>query len=371
MTLQQVHEAMTEIHYAKIEYVPGKGKKNMSNKVIVTAVNCNLLCGVLHFWDETAKLVGANCPSFCDHGKTVTGPTLRLMFEKKVQYRIDQRTSWGKGHNVFHETGDGDFPDMGPDQQAPKDFQDKYTCAQIDDIIDSHLMQLAEQEAMQRNRSEGGNGGAASALAQVSEQQLVLFQAPLAAHAFGKALDPAAQEGSVSKASTTRRSANPGGAVVKRGRDTDGIEKSLSFANSVVSLGDKMLLAMKKPDPLTAEELDARTRSTVKIVSDAVSCAVVEGIREWKKPCEPTPAKPTFLSAMGTAQLLQSIRSIGPAFSNHQGLASHIADIGLTGNILSKLADTEIKELLAEAGLSTVLSNVLLGQFKSWSECRS
>jgi hypothetical protein len=368
MTLQQVYEAMTEIHYAKVEYVPGKGKKDMTKKVIVTAVNCSLLCGVLHFWEESAKLVGANCPSFCDHGKTVTGPTLRLMFEKKVQYRIDQRTSWGKGHNAFHETGDGDFPDMGPDQQAPKDFQDKYMCAQIDDILDSHLMQLAEQEAMQRSRSEGGNGGA---LAQVNEQQLVLFQAPPAAHAFGKALDPAATEESVSKASTTRRSGNPGGAVVKRGRDADGIEKSLSFASSVVSLGDKMLLAMQKPDPPTAEELQARTRSTVKIVTDAVSCAVVEGIREWKKPCGPTPAKPTFLSAMNTAQLLQSIKSVGPAFNKHQGLAGHIADIGLTGNILSKMADDEIKELFAEAGLSTVLSNVLLGQFKSWNECHN
>ncbi len=107
-------------------------------------------------------MISANCPAFRDSTpkKTISGFTLRQMREKKIEYRIKQRSSWGKGPNVFHETSDGDFPDLDGFEHCSKDvaFARAFICAQIDDILDTHFMHLSAQELRRR---EGSNSGAA------------------------------------------------------------------------------------------------------------------------------------------------------------------------------------------------------------------
>jgi hypothetical protein len=93
------------------------------------------------------------------------------------------------------------------------------------------------------------------------------------------------------------------------------------------------------------------------------------GIREWKKPPEIQAPKITYLSSLNTAQLIMAIQSIGPIFKEYAALSRCIADLGLDGNTLSNMSDTDMKSLLITAcELSELHAIILIARLKSWQQ---
>jgi hypothetical protein len=287
-TVKQIQEAFGEIHASSFDFIPGKGKKDETKKTKVTAVNAHIIGGVLHFWEHAAAKVSAKCPSFCDlvPKKTIAADTLRKLWSSKVEYRVTQRTSWGKGPCAFHETGDGDFPDLdgelGPRNgsaslsaaSADAKFELRFMNAQIDDILDAHLKKLCEYEDQYRKKGLQEKSG--SAVAEFSNQALVIFQKDVPQTCFGRPMNPSAKPGQVATASLTRRGDQSGEMTGdKRRKGDDGVQKSLNFGNSVVALGDKMLAHLAQP---TLEDVQSRAAATATAYASVVREGVLEGV---------------------------------------------------------------------------------------------
>jgi hypothetical protein len=385
-TVTQIHEAFTELHYTKIkDFIPGKGKKVAARATTLTHVNANSLGGIQAFFDHVAQKISSSAPSFVEAQppKTISSDTLRKIWDKKLAYRVSQRLSWGKGPNAFFRTGDGDFPAADenhallshlPEQER---FNAAYVCVQIDDILDSHLESAAKEEIAHRERALqqasllSSSGGV---LENVDQSALSLIVAPPNQHSFGMPMRPSAQEGSVSSASLFQRGAQVGGAVKKRqGKENEGqttVHKVVAFGESVTSIGSAMLERFKKPSPEEEVTMTALKWGTAtKSVTEVVSAAAVNFIKEWKKSPEAPLPKTSHLSRMNPAQLLQSIKSIGTFFGCYHSLDTNIIGCGLDGAILSKMSDSDIKEfLMKDCGVNAVHANILIAKLACWRD---
>jgi hypothetical protein len=361
-SVPQINEAFTQIAYLKLDFVPGKGVKDPSKKTKLTIVNAHVIGGVLTFFEQAASIISTKCPSFVDAKKTIAKDALRTQWEKKVAYRIKQRLSWGKGPNLFHRTGDGDFPDLNDgnlgfgNASADEKFELAFQCAQIDDILDSHLQELAEQESQQRSPS--------SALSDVGAEALVVFSKNPAAHAFGKPMNPAAAPGVVASASTHRRGENPSSSM-KRSRGDAAIDNSLNFGSSVVDLGNKMMMAMSKP---TVEESVRRTAATTEAMLTVVERGVSRCIKEFKKPTVNSSIR-SRLSRMKCSDLIAAIKSISAAWERDSTLHDAIVDIGLSGKNIANMEDSQLRDFFTQdGGLTAIKANILIAEIKSWSQ---
>jgi hypothetical protein len=286
-TVQQIKQAFTEIHYSSFDFIPGKGKKDETKKTKVTAVNAHIIGGVLHFFEKAAAKICDNCPAFRDTipKKTITGETLRKLWNSKVEYRVSQRSSWGKGPNAFHETGDGDFPELDGELGDKKvsvslskdeKFDMCFLNAQIDDILDAHLAKLCEHEEQYRKGQSSSHEKSGSAVAEFTNQALVLFQKDPSQTCFGKLMKPAAKPGHVAAASLIRRSEQSGEMTAeKRRRGEDCVQKSLNFGNSVVALGEKMLDHLAPPK---LEDIESMAKATATAYASVVRDGVLEGV---------------------------------------------------------------------------------------------
>jgi hypothetical protein len=389
----QVLEAFTELHYAKINnFVPGKGKKVASRVTTLTLVNANSLGGIAHFFEQLAQKISNTAVSFLEAQppKTISPDTLRKMWEKKVAFRVSQRLSWGKGPNAFFRTGDGDFPNVDENHSSlshlpeRERFQVAYTCAQIDDLLDSYLQSVGEEEIRHRERATASHHAAAvvssrgapsapennlsgSALENLDASALAMIVRPPNQHAFGQPLLPAAPEGAVAGASTKPRGAQTGIALKKR-RDDDSssVQKVLDFGSSVTSLGSAMMERMKRP---SLEEDVAKYSAVSQAVVKVVSTAVVDAVKEWRKPVEiPTP-KPSALLRMNPRQLFQSIKDIGAFFGDYPELERNIIGAGLDGPMIARMSDGDVKDfLVSDCKLKTVHANMLIAKVGFWRD---
>ncbi len=401
-TVTQIHEAFTQLHYTKMSnFVPGKGKKNAAKATTLTHVNANSLGGVHTFYDHVAAVISNSSPSFLEAQppKTISGDTLRKLFEKKLAYRVTQRLSWRKGPNAFHRTGDGDFPLADENHPSlahlPSDrerFQTAYACTQIDDILDSHLESVSKEEIAHRERAAqhissalsgagSANGapessGSGSALEHLDASALSIVVAQPNQHAFGLPMRPAAAEGSVSSAAVVIRSGHAGSASNKRAKpdpNATTVHKVVAFGDSVTSLGAAMLERFKRPPQPSPEEEAAmialKWGTAAKSVIEVVSSAAVNFAKEWKKTPEVLPPKITQLSKMNPAQLLNSIKSIGVTFTKYPALDTNIIGCGLDGEMLSKMPDTDIKEFLVQdCSVNAVHANILIAKLACWRD---
>ena len=362
-TVDQVYQAFTQILCSSFDYVPGKGKKDESKKTKITILNAHIINGTLHFFEKAAETINANCPAFRDVKKTISGTTLRSMWEKKLEYRVKQRSSWGKGPNAFHATGDGDFPELDGIKHCSKDaaFAIAFTCAQIDDVLDTHLMNLSAQERRHRagNGAPGGEGD--HALAGASSQALVLFQSLPGQTAFEKPMMPPAKDGAVVGSSLKRLTQQTGTAVTKRINSKDEqVEKSLQFGSSVISLGDKMVAAIQPP---TLEALAERSKASALAYAGVFKEAVIEGIREWKS----TPAMPKQLLSMTTSDVVTKIKEIGTMFSSNTIFEAQLLACGMRGATLSYMSDSDLKEFFEkQCAFQSFQAAILVASIKSW-----
>jgi hypothetical protein len=385
----QIHEAFTELHYTKINnFIPGKGKKVASRATVLTLFNANSLGGIAHFFDQVAQKVSSTAPSFLEARppKTISSDTLRKLFEKKVAFRVAQRLSWGKGPNAFFRTGDGDFPHA--DENHPslahlperERFQAAYVCVQIDDILDSYLQSVGEEELRHRERCQQGavssnrvapatqdaiSGGV---FENADASALAMIVRPPNQHAFGQPMLPAAPEGAVAGASTKLRGAHTGVALKKR-RDEDSsstVHKVLDFGSAVTSLGSTMLERMKRP---TLEEEVAKYSAVSQAVVQVVSSAVVDAVKEWKKPAEIAPPKSSALLRMNSLQLYENIKDIGAYFGTYCELKCNILGAGLDGPTIARMTDADIKEfLISDCQLKAVHATILIAKLASWRD---
>lgn len=240
-------------------------------------------------------------------------------------------------------------------------FQLAFQCAQIDDILDSHLQELSEQESKHRNDAQGSSG---SAVSDVGSEALVLFSRQPAAHAFGQPLNPAAAPGVVASASTQRRGENPSTST-KRARGDAAIENSLNFGSSVVDLGNKMMQAMAKP---TVEESVKRTAATAEAMLTVIEKGVSRCIKEYKKPTVNSSIN-SRLSRMKCSDLIAAIKSISAAWDKNCTLHETIIDIGLNGKNIANMEDSQIRDFLTQdGGLAATKANILIAEIKSWSQ---
>lgn len=394
-TVTQVHEAFTQLHYTKIQnFVPGKGKKNPAKATTLTLVNANSLGGTLALYDQVAATISSTAVSFLEASppKTIAGDTLKKLFEKKLAHRVAQRLSWRKGPSAFHRTGDGDFPAADenhaslahlPSQQER--FQAAYVCTQIDDILDSHLESVANEEIAYRERAAAAQqasapSGSANSAPESSGSVLqnedahalaVIVREPIQ-HSFGMPMRPAAKEGSVSTASVLHRGEHSGTAAKRKKKDENEttVHKVVAFGESVTTLGSAMLERFKRPSQEDEVAMTALKWGTAaKTVNEVVSVAAVNFAREWKKAPEAPPPKITRLSQMNPTQLLASIKSIGVFFGDYPALDTNIIGCGLTGATLSKMSDTDIKEfLVANCTLSAVHANIVIANLACWRD---
>jgi hypothetical protein len=364
-SIPQINEAFTQIAYLKLDFIPGKGVKDPNKKTTLTICNAHIIGGVLTFFEQAASIISTKCISFVQNTpqpKTIAKDALRGMWEKKLAYRVQQRLSWGKGPNLFHRTGDGDFPDLNDaglgfgEANRDERFQLAFQCAQIDDILDSHLQDLAEQESQHRS----GN----SALSEVGSEALVVFQKNPAATSFGKRLNPSVQPGIVASASTQRRGDNPSSSK-KKARGDAAIENSLHLGNSVVDLGNKMMQAMTKP---TVEESVNRTAATTEAMLTVVERGVSRAIKEFKKPTVNSSIN-SRLSRMKCSDLTAAIKSMSKAWEKDQNLHDAIVDIGLNGKNIANMEDSQLRDFFTQdGGLTATKANVLIAELKSWGQ---
>jgi hypothetical protein len=366
-SVKQILAAFTEIIYLEVDFVPGKGHKDATKKTTLTIANAHVIKGVLAFFERAAVVISTTCPAFLEKQKTISKDTLRALWEKKLAYRVEQRLSWGKGPNVFHRTGDGDFPELnlnGDNLNGDEKFEMQFECAQIDDILDSHLQALAEQETGIRNQAGGGVSG--NAISEVSSDALVIFQGIPAVHAFGKPLNTPARPGSVAGASTVRRGENSGGAVKKpRASDINSsVNNALDFGSNVVEMGNKILAATAKP---TVEEAMARTAATTGVMVQVLEKSFTNCIKEYKKPTVNS-ASNSLLSRMETSDLIRAIKNISPYWSTATGLLEAIKEIGLNGKAVANMKDEDLKEFFVDSSLPAVRASVLIAEIRSWSQ---
>jgi hypothetical protein len=361
-SVTQILEAFTQIAYLKLDFIPGKGVKDPSKKTLLTIANAHVIGGVLTFFEQAASIISSKCPSFRDAKKSIGKDALRSQWETKLTYRIQQRLSWGKGPNLFHRTGDGDFPDLNDanvgfgNASADQKFELAFQCAQVDDILDSHLQLLSEQESQHRNPG--------SALSEVGSEALVVFSKNPAAHAFGKPLHPAAVPGIVASASTQRRGENPSSST-KRARGESAIDNSLNFGSSVVDLGNKMLMAMAKP---TVEESARRTAANAEAMLTVVEKGVSRCIKEFKKPTVNSSLN-SRLSRMKCSDLIAAIKSISTAWERDAALHAAIVDIGLSGKNIANMEDSQLRDFFTQdGGVTATKANILIAEIKSWSQ---
>ena len=362
--LDQVYEAFNQILYCSFDYIPGKGKKDETKKTKITILNAHVIEGVLFYWDEAAKLISAKCPAFRDtkpKATSISGVTLRGMWEKKIEYRIKQRSSWGKGPNAFHETGSGDFVLDGFEGSRDLAFERAFVCAQIDDILDTHLMNLSTQEQRRRDGDNAGAVGGDHALSGVNAQALVLFQSGPNQTAFGKPMMPPAKDGDVANASLKRLNQQIGGAVTKRRNSKDDhVDKTLQFGNSVMTLGDKMAAAIQPP---TLEALAERSKASAVAYASVFKEAVVEGIREWRS----APAKSTKLLSMTASDVVTKIKEIGTMFSANTTFEAQLLSSGMNGATLSCMSDIDLKEFFEKQCMfQSYQAAILVASIKSW-----
>ena len=358
-TLDQVHQALTEVSYASFEYVPGKGKKDGSKKTKINIQNAHIINGVMHFFDEAAKLINQKSPAFCDPGKTISGPTLRKMWESKVEYRIQQRTSWGKGPCAFHETGDGDFPQL--EGSSDEKFAKSFICASIDDLLDMHLKNLSEQELRIRNAGARDPSSPHTALSEMNSSAIVLFQQAPAQHTFGKKMDPPAKDGQVASASLKRLGDQKGSAITKRSNaKDDSIERTLNVASSVSKLSDKMFEALNPSEDVIV----MKARATAGVYTEAMKGAFVEGIKIWK---EPVFAKSNPLLSMSCNDVIQKIKLIGTLYSANSTFEAQLIACGMNGATLSCMGDKDLKEFFElQCSFPSYQANILVASIKSW-----
>lgn len=362
-TLDQVHEAFGQILYASFDYVPGKGKKDGSKKTKINILNAHVINGVIFFFDKAAELINMKCPAFRDSkpkATTISWFTLRAMWKQKLEYRIKQRLSWGKGPNAFHETGDGDFPLNGFEAERDSNFDRAFVNAQIDDILDTHLMNLSEQEQSRRT-GDGAEAAVDHALTGVNSQALVLFGSAPAQTGFGKPMNPPARDGAVAGSSLKRLSQQTGTAVTKRinSKDTN-LEKSLQFGDSVMSLGEKMVAAIQPP---TLEALGERSKASAVAYAGVFKEAVAEGIREWKNP----PARSQQFLSMTTSDVIQKIKQIGTLFSNNSTFEAQLIACGINGATLSCMGDVDLKDFFEkQCAFQPYQAAILVASIKSW-----
>lgn len=366
-TLEQVHQALTQVSYASFDYVPGKGKKDVTKKTKINIQNAHIINGVMFFFDEAAKLINKTCPAFCDvktagdKGETISGPTLSKMWKTKIEYRIEQRKSWGKGPCAFHETGDGDFPQL--EGSSDEKFAKSFICASIDDLLDVHLKNLAEQET--RNRSAGGNDSLSpeNALSHVNDSALVVFQHQPTQHTFGKKMDPPARDGQVAASSLKRLGDQRGSAITKRGPGNakgDSVEKTLQVASSVSKLSDKLLEALNPSEDVIA----MKARATAGVYTEAMKGALVEGIKIWK---EPVVAKSNPLLSMSCNDVIQKIKQIGTLYSTNTTFEAQLIACGINGATLSCMSDEDLKKFFElQCNFPTYQASILVASIKSW-----
>jgi hypothetical protein len=371
-TVRQILEAFTQIAYTTVDFVPGKGHKQSTKKTTLSICNAHVIQGVLAFFEHAAAEISTSCPAFLEKQKTISKETLRSMWEKKLAYRIQQRLSWGKGHNLFHRSGDGDFPNLNSElgmgnANSDEKFELAFQCAQIDDILDSHLQALAEQESNHRNQAGAAVGSASgSALGDVESNALVVFQNAPAAHSFGQPLRPPAHPGQVAAASTVRRGQQSGGASLKRPKTDDkgAVEQVLDFGSSVTELGAKIIAATAKP---TVEQAVARTTATTGAMVQVLEKSLTSCIKEFKKPTVNS-ASNSLLSRMATSDLIRAIKNISKFWAEAATLHDAIQEIGLNGKAVANMQDEELKAFLIESSLSSIRASILIAEMKSWSQ---
>jgi hypothetical protein len=385
-TVEQIREAFTELHYMKVHnFVPGKGKKVASRATTLTLLNAVSLGGVAAFYEAAAQKISTTAVSFLEAKplpKTIAADTLKKIFEKRLAYRITQRLSWGKGPNAFHRTGDGDdFPN--PDMNDPslmhfpesERFPVAYCCAQIDDLLDSHLQGLAEMEIKHRQQAAAvaqsnqapieQSGGSLQAMESNSLQMIVRQPNQ---HAFGQPMLPSAPEGSVSAAACQNRGQHIGGATKRRSNaDTTGtVHKVLDFGTSVTNLGASMMERMKRP---SLEEEVEKYEKVSKCVVTCVSTAVVDAVKEWKKPAEIQAPKSSALLRMNAQTLFLAIKDSGQFFGNYPQLSIQILSAGLDGATIARMSDEDVKQFLtSDCQLSQVHATILIAKLACWRD---
>jgi hypothetical protein len=365
-TLEQVHQALTQVSYASFDYVPGKGKKDMTKKTKINIQNAHIINGVMFFFDEAAKLINKTCPAFCDvktasdkdKTETISGPTLSKMWKTKIEYRIEQRKSWGKGPCAFHQTGDGDFPEL--EGSSDEKFAKSFICASIDDLLDVHLKNLAEQES--RNRS-AGSSSPDHPLSKVNDTALVVFQQHPNQHTFGKRMDPPACDGQVATSSLKRLGDQTGSANTKRGSGKakdDSVEKTLQVASSVSKLSDKLLQALNPSE----DDIVMKARATAGVYTEAMKGALVEGIKVWK---EPAVAKSNPLLSMSCTDVIQKIKQIGTLYSTNSTFEAQFIACGINGATLSCMGDEDLRKFFElQCNFPTYQASILVASIKSW-----
>jgi hypothetical protein len=394
-TATQIHEAFIQIHYMKIQdFNFGKGKKDPKNKATLTIFNAVSLGGVATFFEQAAETISTKCVSFVEASpsKKIAADTLKKIWKEKVSYRTSQRLSWGKGPNAFNETGDGDFPNPDPNHESlahlavseKERFDVAYTCLQIDDLLDAYLQVEAEQELAHREKLRRQNtqaGGAASALNalpprdeslsaldRVDSNALQLIVHQPNQHSFGKPMLPAAPDGSVAAAASKTRNAQDGKmtAPKRQKEDASAVHKVLDFGTAVTGLGVSMMERMKRP---TVEEEVSKYSAVSQAVVQVVSTAVVDAVKEWKKPAEIQAPKPSLLLRMTPQTLLQAIKDSGEFFATYPQLTSNILSVGLDGATIARMPDADVKEfLISDCQVKTIHANILIAKLACWRD---
>jgi hypothetical protein len=396
-TVTQIHEAFIQIHYMKIQdFNYGKGKKDPKNKATLTVFNAVSLGGVATFFEQAAAAISTKCVSFIEASpaKSIAADTLKKIWKEKVSYRTSQRLSWGKGPCAFNPTGDGDFPNPDPNHESlshlagseKERFEVAYTCVQIDDLLDAYLQVEAEQELARREKRSRPGETAASALPLNSNRsdeslsslevldsnglQLIVRQPNQ--HSFGTPMLPAAPEGSVSGAASKTRNQHDGkmtaaANVTKRQKDdTSAVHKVLDFGTAVTGLGVSMMERMKRP---TVEEEVSKYSAVSQAVVQVVSTAVVDAVKEWKKPAEIQAPKSSLLLRMTPQVLLQAIKDSGEMFASYPQLASNILSAGLDGATIARMSDADVKEfLISDCQVKTIHANILIAKLACWRD---
>jgi hypothetical protein len=370
--LVQQHELLSEFVDGEIYHEKG-GKRVLQDPA-------NLKSGILAFWDEVAENA-TQSPAFLSVNQKAIATTVRDFCENSVKGKRARMEAGDPHEPPYMETGKGDSDsddilndpkvtlpqskksrDLHPSTsakpsaagKATKEQPKKHSEAvlllswQIECLLFNHVTKVLEYE-------RAANSAMSSAAAPL----------PAAASGAKRKLNPPAPLEDLTTVSLNGSTASSKKAFQDNSKSirSGQMEKHYEAQALQADMNRDLVAAIKKP---SIEDQTALATATATAYVTAIREGVLAAVTIWK--AEPVKPK-TYLSSMNSQKLIQSVSEIGPAFASATNLLEKLAEYGLDGAMIANMKDVEVREFLkSDAGLSDMLSNILIAKLASWRQ---
>ena len=374
--LVQQHELLSEFVHAEIYHEKG-GKRVLQDPA-------NLKYGILAFWDQLAENA-TKSPAFLSVKQKAIATTVRDFCENSVKDKRARMEAGDPHEPPFLDTGKGD-------SESDDDLEDpKVTLPQTSGSNKSknlHPSASAKPSTAGKGTKEQPKKHSEAVLSLSWQIECLLFDHVTKVleyeHSANSAMTSAAAPQLESDKKAPKRNMNPpaplpdltaaslsGPSASSKKAFQDNskqiragqMEKHYEAQAAQADMNRDLVAAIAKPS--IADQTALATATAAAYVT-AIKEGVLAGVAMWRA----DPVKPkTYLSSMNSRNLIQSVSEIGPAFASATTLLDKLAEYGLDGDMIANMKDDAVRDFLkSDAGLSDMLSNLLIAKLASWRQ---